>query len=144
MPDGRFDAVLRSLTESRRSVLGGAAAVALLGFAERGAARKKPKKKKGKADCPKALKKINGRCARPCQDAGSCGGAGYCMATFDDGDVGPKVCVLIGGLFALDIGEQCDLLGERPCNLPSDCGAKETCVVHSGCVETFCAATQFP
>jgi hypothetical protein len=143
MTDGRFDAVLRSLTESRRSVLGGAAAtVALLGTRQRGAARKP--KQKGKGKCPKGLKKVSGRCARTCQDSGDCGRAGYCMPTYTDGDSGPKVCVLINGLFALSLNEQCDLLEAQLCDRPGECGKNESCVVSAACLAAFCAATHFP
>ena len=139
MSDRRLEAVLRSLTESRRSLLGGAAAaVALLGLADRGAAKKKPKK-----TCPKGLKKINGRCARTCQGPSGCGGAGYCMPTYN-GNSGPQVCVLIGGLFALTFNEQCDLVKQRLCNRPGECGKNETCVVHGVCGGAYCAATHFP
>ena len=145
MPVSPFDAVLRSLSESRRSVLGGAAAaVALTGLAGGGGARKKPKKRKGKTDCPKGLKKISGRCARTCQDAAGCGGAGYCLPTYVDGENGPKVCVLIAGSFAFTFNEWCDLVKERLCNRPGECGKNETCVVHASCAAAFCAATHFP
>jgi hypothetical protein len=141
--DHRFAVALRSLTESRRSVLGAAAAAALLSATERGMAKKKGKKK-GKTDCPKGLKKINGRCARTCQSSVGCGRAGYCLPTYNNGNSGPAVCVLIGGLFALTFNEQCDLVKQRLCNHSSECGKNETCVVHGVCGGAYCAATRFP
>jgi hypothetical protein len=78
------------------------------------------------------------------QGEGDGDGAGFCMPTLHDGDIGPAVCGVIGGLFALMCSEQCDVREERFCILPSECGANETCVVSARCAVAFCAATQFP
>lgn len=141
--DGRdFDNLLRSLTESRRTVLGGGVGLlsALLGTSSLEAKRKK---KKCAKKCPDGCcTSTRGKCIPPAQqNATQCGTGGEICRTNcgssvppppDPKTCGPENCA--GGCCA---GTTCTLQTNQTCGIGGAacvaCGAKEQCFVGKCC-----------
>ena len=161
MDGRRFDNLLRSLTDSRRSLLGGALAgiAGLLGGASVGAKKhhkkKKPCKKKCKDGCCTGK---HGKCIKPAQQSSTqcgtggeicrstgCGGGGCgagcdtCCANgecVDAGQISNEQCGTGGQTcFACPVGQACNAPGEGCCaRLGAECGSNsvECCTTSAG------------
>jgi hypothetical protein len=140
MDGSQFDNLLRFLTESRRSIVGGALIAAAGWFGGTTVDAKKKKKKPCKKKCKDGCcTKKFGKCIRPAQQSGSqCGTGGeICRSTgcgggcgagcdtccadgdcVDAGQISPEQCGTGGeACFACPVGQACNAPGEGCCAL---------------------------